>query len=81
MRVLLSIPGRLGMNGWPVPIENADWPGFVQRLRDAGQVASKAARSKHMDNIVDAAGVLTGACAACHDVHREKTNLADRCTP
>jgi hypothetical protein len=78
---LLGIPGRLCMNGKPAPIKNADWPGFVQGLRDAGQAAYKAAQSKNMDNIVDAAGVLTEACAACHDVYREKTNLADRCTP
>jgi cytochrome c556 len=78
---LLMIPGRMCMNGKPVPITRADWPKFVQILRDAGQAAYKAAQSKNMDNIVDASGTLTEACSACHDVYREKPNLSLRCTP
>ena len=78
---LLIIPGRLCMNGKPVPIQRADWIKFVQILRDAGQVAYKAAQSKNMDNIVDASGTVTEACSNCHDVYREKPNLANRCTP
>jgi cytochrome c556 len=53
----------------------------VQGLRDAGQAAYKAAQSKNMDNIVDAAGTVTEACAACHDEYREKPNLSMRCLP
>jgi cytochrome c556 len=41
----------------------------------------KAAQSKNMDKIVDAAGTLTEACSACHDKYREKPNLSLRCTP
>jgi cytochrome c556 len=41
----------------------------------------EAALRKNQDNIVDASGTVTEACSACHDVYREKTNLADRCTP
>jgi hypothetical protein len=78
---LLSIPGRLCSNGKPAPMDQADWPGFVQGLRDAAQVAYKAAQSKNQDNIVDASGTLTEACAACHDKYREKPDLAQRCTP
>lgn len=76
---LLTIPGRKCSNGRPVPVTNADWPKLVQGLRDAGMTAYKAAQSKDQDKILDAADVLTTACANCHDKYREKPNLADRC--
>jgi hypothetical protein len=78
---LLIIPGRNCMNGKPMPLDQPDWAGFVQGLRDAAQASYKAAQSKNQDNIVEAAGVLTEACAACHDKYREKPDLANRCTP
>ena len=78
---LLQIPGRLCSNGKPTPMDQSDWPGLVQGLRDAAQASYKAAQSKNMDNIVDASGTLTEACAACHDKYREKPDLAMRCTP
>ena len=76
---LLTVPGRKCSNGLPVPVTNADWPKLVQGLRDAGMVAYKAAQSKNQDKILDAADVLTTACANCHDKYREKPALADRC--
>jgi len=76
---LLTIPGRKCANGRAVPLQNADWAKFVQGLRDAGMAAYKAAQSKNQDNIVEAAGTITEACANCHDKYREKPNLADRC--
>jgi hypothetical protein len=78
---LLMIPGRLCGNGKPAPLDRPDWPKFVAGLREAGQIAYKAALTKNQDNIVDASGAVTEACSACHDVYREKANLADRCTP
>jgi hypothetical protein len=78
---VLSLPGRLCSNGKPAPLDQADWPGFVQGLRDAAQVAYKAAVTKNQDAIVDASGTLTEACAACHDKYREKPDLSMRCTP
>jgi hypothetical protein len=69
---LLMIPGRLCSNGKPVPMQNADWPGLVDGLRKAGMTAAKAAQSKNQDAIVDAAGSVTEACAACHDKYRDK---------
>src|SRR4029434_1368594 len=44
---LLTVPGRMCQNGKPVPMQNPDWPGFVQGLRDAGMEAYKAAQSKN----------------------------------
>lgn len=76
---LLSIPGRKCANGVAVPMNNPDWPKFVQGLRDAGMTSYKAAQSKNQDNILTAADALTTACANCHNQYREKPNLADRC--
>ena len=76
---LLLVPGRRCANGRPVPLQNPDWPKFVQGLRDAGMTVYKAAQSKDQDKILDAADVMTTACANCHDKYREKANLAERC--
>lgn len=76
---LLMVPGRTCANGRPVPVTAPDWPKLVQGLRDAGMVAYKAAQSKNMDKMLDAADVMTTACAKCHDKYREKPDLKDRC--
>ncbi|HEY3827354.1 MAG TPA: hypothetical protein VGL82_22530 [Bryobacteraceae bacterium] len=76
---LLTIPGRKCSNGLPVPMNNPDWAKFVQGLRDAGMKAYKAAQSKDMDKILDAADTMTSACSNCHEKYREKPTLADRC--
>lgn len=75
---LLSIPGRKCGNGLPVPMNNPDWPKFVQALRDAGMKAYQAAQSKDQDKMVDVADTLSAACASCHQKWREK-RPADRC--
>ena len=81
---LLMIPGRVCSNGKPAPVANADWAKFVAGLRAAGMEAVKAAKAKSTDAIVDVSDKMTSACAACHDVYREKTDkqggLAARCT-
>jgi hypothetical protein len=76
---LLTVPGRKCSNGLAVPVTNADWPKLVQGLRDAGMTSYKAAQSKSQDKILDAADVITTACANCHDKYREKPTPADRC--
>jgi len=76
---LLLIPGRKCANGLPVPMNNPDWPKFVQELRDAGMKAYQAAQSKNQDKMVDVADTMTKACAGCHRKWREKPKLADRC--
>ena len=76
---LLLIPGRKCANGLAVPVNNPDWPKFVQQLRDAGMKAYKAAQSKDQDKMVEAADTLSAACAGCHRKWREKPRLADRC--
>ena len=77
---LLTIPGRKCANGRPVPLQNADWPKFVQGLRDAGMTAFKAAQSKNQDKILEAADAVTTACSNCHDRYRDKPGgESDRC--
>jgi hypothetical protein len=76
---LLLIPGRNCANGVPVPMNNPDWPKFVQELRDAGMKAFEAAQSKNQDKMVDAADTLSTSCANCHRKWREKPRPADRC--
>ena len=75
---LLTLPGRKCSNGLDVPLNNADWAKFVQGLREAGMTAYAAAQTRNQDKIIDAAGVMTTACANCHVKYREK-KLADRC--
>lgn len=77
---LLTIPGRKCSNGRDVPLQNADWPMFVQGLREAGMTVYKAAQSKNQENILTAADTMTTACSNCHEKYREKPGgLADRC--
>jgi hypothetical protein len=77
---LLTIPGRLCSNGKPVPMRNADWPMFVQGLRDAGMASYKAAQAKNQDAILEATDLVSTACANCHEVYRDKPSLENRCT-
>jgi len=79
---LVAVPGRMCSSGRPAPVQRADWQKYVQGLRDAGMMAYKAAQSKKQDAMVDAAGAVSDACSACHDVYREKKGgEKDRCLP
>jgi hypothetical protein len=77
---LLMIPGRVCSNGKPAPIGNADWAKFVAGLREAGMEAVKAAKAKNQDAMLDVSDKMATACSACHDVYREKPDVAARCT-
>lgn len=79
LATLLDVPGRKCSNGADVPVQNADWAKFVKELRDAGMTAYAAAQSKNQDKMIDAAGVLTVACAHCHGRYRDRRNPSDRC--
>ena len=75
---LLAAPGRKCANGVDVPLGNTDWAKFVEELRAAGMTAYAAAQARNQDKMIDAAEVMTMACAHCHRQYREK-RLADRC--
>jgi hypothetical protein len=78
---LIMIPGRLCENGKPVPLEQEDYKKFAANLAEAGKAAFKVAQSKNLDAMLEVGGTVTDACAACHEVYRDKDNNADRCTP
>lgn len=78
---LLMIPGRMCENGRPVPLEREDFRKFAAGLADAGKAAYKAAQSKNLDAMFEVSGTVSDACAACHEVYRDKEDVKDRCIP
>jgi hypothetical protein len=78
---LIMLPGRLCENGKPVPIDREDYRKAAQMLVDAGLAAHKAALSKSQEQMIEVSNTVAEACAACHEVYRDKENNADRCTP
>ena len=76
---LLTIPGRVCENGRPVPLDREDFRKFAAGLADAGLAAYRAAQSKNLDAMVDVSGTVSDACAACHEVYRDKEDPKDRC--
>lgn len=78
---LITIPGRLCENGLPVPLDREDFRKAAEGLAAAGQAAYKAAQTKNQDAMVEAAGVVADACAACHEVYRDKPAGQMRCIP
>ena len=83
---LIALPGRQCENGKPVPLNDPEFQKALQGLRDIATVSLKAAQSKNKDAMVDVADKLTTACAACHDIYRDKVvngkpaGPAARCT-
>ena len=78
---LITIPGRMCENGKPVPLDDEVYKKAAAGLVEAGKVAYKAAQSKNLDAMLEAGGTVTDACAACHEVYRDKDDNKDRCTP
>ena len=78
---LMLIPGRSCANGRPVPLDQADFQQFAKGLADAGLAAYRAAQTKSLDAMVRVSGVVAKACAACHEVYRDKKKPEDRCIP
>lgn len=77
---LLSVPGRVCLNGKPAPSQNADWQMWVEELRTAGMTSYKAAQAKSQDAVLEAADVMSVACSNCHDKYREVPGgIANRC--
>jgi hypothetical protein len=69
---LIMVPGRVCSNGKPVPNDRDDFKKFAQGLADAGMAAYKAAQSKNLDAMIEISGTVADACAACHEVYRDK---------
>jgi hypothetical protein len=73
---LIMIPGRLCENGLPVPLEREDYRKAAQ-----GLAAYKAAKARNLDAMVEISGTVADACAACHEVYRDKPEGKQRCIP
>jgi len=81
---LMLIAGRTCSNGEVVEVEDADWIRFVDDLREKSVAAYEAALTKDQDAMVDASGILSEACLACHRVYRREPTPGDatqRCIP
>jgi hypothetical protein len=78
---LLLVPGRMCENGRPVPLDREDFRKFAAGLADAGKAAYKAAQSKNLDAMVEVSGAVSDACAACHEIYRDKDDPKNRCIP
>jgi hypothetical protein len=78
---LIMIPGRMCENGLPAPLDREDYRKFAQGLADAGKAAYKAAQSKNQDAMVEVSGTVSDACAACHEIYRDKPEGKMRCIP
>jgi hypothetical protein len=76
-------PGRLCSNGKPAPVGRPDYIRFAQELRDAGQKALAAAKTKSQERVSDVTNDVADACSNCHEVYRDKGPLGSpaRCTP
>ena len=80
---LITLPGRLCENGEPVPIEQDNWKEFVLGLREAGQIAYKAALNQSQEEVIDATNYVAEACTNCHSVYRDSYTdpPKERCVP
>ncbi len=81
---LMLIAGRTCSNGEVVDVEHPDWIRFVDDLREKSVAAYEAALTKSQDAMVDASGILSEACLACHRVYRREPTPGDgtqRCIP
>lgn len=78
---LLAIPGRMCENGRPAPLDREDYRKFIQGLADAGNEAYKVAKTKNLEAMAEVSNTVADACAACHEVYRDKPDLKNRCIP
>jgi hypothetical protein len=78
---LLTISGRVCMNGRPVPIQRADWIKYTAELKVAARNMLKAAQSRNRETASEATNEVAGACENCHVVYREPANGGPRCVP
>lgn len=76
---LIMVPGRACENGLPAPVDREDYRRFASQLADAGLAAYKAAQSRNLDAMVEVSGTVSDACAACHEVYRDKDDPKERC--
>jgi hypothetical protein len=67
----MMLKPRMCANGIPAPVEQAFYKKTAEGLRTVAMDILKAARAKDRDKVVDLAGSLSDACAACHQIYRD----------
>jgi hypothetical protein len=67
----LMLKPRLCANGIPAPVGQADYRKTAEGLRLVARDILKAAQAKDRDKVIDLAGSLSEACAACHQIYRD----------
>jgi hypothetical protein len=75
---LLGIPGRMCMNGRPVPVGREDWMKYTEELRTAAMAMYKASQARDREKASDLTNDVAAACENCHTVYREPE---PRCVP
>ena len=80
---LITLPGRTCENGEPVPIDQENWKEWTRGLREAGEIAYRAALNKSQDEVIDATNYVAEACSNCHGVYRDSYSdpPKERCVP
>jgi hypothetical protein len=63
--------GRTCQNGTPVPVGTADYRQTAMELRGTARRILRAAQTKDRDKVIELAGDLAEACAACHTIDRD----------
>jgi len=79
---LILVPGRKCGNGVPVPVEQDDFKKWAADLSAVGLEVQKFGEAKtyNEDAVLELAGKLSDACAACHDKYRNTPKEPeDRC--
>jgi hypothetical protein len=69
---LLLTPGRLCQNGKPVPVERPDWVKYTTDMLKAARKSYEAARTRNQESVSESTNDLSGACAQCHRVYRDR---------
>ncbi len=80
---LITLPGRTCENGEPVPIDQDNWKQWTLELREAGEIAYRAALNKSQDEVIDATNYVAEACSNCHGAYRDSYSdpPKERCVP
>jgi mono/diheme cytochrome c family protein len=78
---LLLTPGLRCENGRLAPISDPDWIKFTEQMIAVAKQTYRAAQTRNQEAVSDATGVLSDACAACHQAYREARAPGRAATP
>lgn len=67
----IMLKPRMCANGIPAPVGEAFYRQTADGLRTVARDVLKAAQAKNREKVMDLAGSLSDACAACHQIYRD----------